>query len=365
MNKISIIPALLFAGALTALTGCNQLTDPALSLTVLASVQSGCQASMCHASTALKQSLPTSGLHTVHLNSRKLDQSDSRCLNCHWNYTNNPLHRNGRIDSYNAATQTRTPVSVVDFGGNLAFDSSSVSGGFSADSANCSSVLCHKSASSASLNWYVEADCAACHRLGSSIDPMTTNGSGSSGKHTTHVQGRGVYCSVCHSNYKNVPSHMNGIYGRVESSDIVNIRGSWSIRTNVAGEFSRTDGRCSNTSCHMIPASSFSYTFPGGDGEPVLNTVTAGGIPTVSPSWNSTGQTCTACHGNPPGTGSGPYTWHSGSHGSNSASNQCQFCHSDATGSGGLGTAITDALLHLNGSIEVTAVFTSGCFGCH
>ena len=120
---------------------------------------------------------------------------------------------------------------------------------------------------------------------------------------------------------------------------------------------------CSNIACHGVPAGSFSYYFPGGDGEPALNTVNYSGSGGSAPSWYTTGLGCTACHGNPPRNGA----WHSGYHagGLTSASNQCQFCHPDATGSNGQGTAITSPALHGNGVVNVQARFTTACFGCH
>jgi hypothetical protein len=121
---------------------------------------------------------------------------------------------------------------------------------------------------------------------------------------------------------------------------------------------------CSNVSCHMVPAGTFSYWFPGGDGEEMLNTVPTGGSPATTPSWESTGESCDACHGNPPRNAS----WHGGYHanqGPAGAYNQCQFCHPDATSTNGVATAITNPALHRNGIIEVTASFRSRCMGCH
>jgi hypothetical protein len=129
---------------------------------------------------------------------------------------------------------------------------------------------------------------------------------------------------------------------------------------------------CSNIACHGIPAGTFSYVFPGGDGEPVLNTVTiygnAGGS---TPSWYATGGVaCGACHANPPKNGtSGNNYWHSGFHGGQGptgARNQCQFCHPDASSpNNGIGDTITNPALHGNGVYNVQARFTSTCFGCH
>ena len=127
---------------------------------------------------------------------------------------------------------------------------------------------------------------------------------------------------------------------------------------------------CSNVACHGVPAGTFSFYFPGGDGEPVLNTVNVYGNTTgVTPSWYATGSTCTGCHPNPPRNGTdGSNVWHSGNHGNQGptgARNQCQFCHPDATGSNGVGTAITSPALHGNGVYNVQASFTSACFSCH
>lgn len=137
-----------------------------------------------------------------------------------------------------------------------------------------------------------------------------------------------------------------------------------------APAFNATAKTCSNVACHTVPPGTFSYYFPGGDGEPVLNTVNyGGGAPRPTPSWYATGAACAACHDNPPRNGSdGSNAWHSGYHGNQGptgAYNQCQFCHPDATGSGGVGTAITNASLHANGTANVQARFTTACFGCH
>jgi hypothetical protein len=132
--------------------------------------------------------------------------------------------------------------------------------------------------------------------------------------------------------------------------------------------FDATAKTCSNIACHGVPAGTFSYYFIGGDGEAVLNTVSYGGSMVSTPSWYATGLGCAACHGNPPRNGSnGSNVWHSGLHagGPTAAPNQCQFCHPDATGSNGVGTAITNPALHGNGVVNVQATFRSSCFGCH
>ena len=130
---------------------------------------------------------------------------------------------------------------------------------------------------------------------------------------------------------------------------------------------------CSSVACHGVPAGTYSYYFPGGDGQPILNTVSyGGGTSFTTPSWYATGIGCTACYGNPPS--SYGYVWHSGQHG---GGNACELCHPDAVSQNGVATGLnpaTDcgpngttpcATLHANGALDVTAHFNSTCFGCH
>ena len=125
------------------------------------------------------------------------------------------------------------------------------------------------------------------------------------------------------------------------------------------------DFTCSSVACHGMYAGTFSWYFPGGDGEPELHTVNYAGSGGSAPSWYSTGLGCTACHGNPPPNGA----WHSGNHGGQGptgARNQCQLCHPDASSpNNGIGNTITNPALHGNGTVNVQARFTSACFGCH
>ncbi|HEY3307052.1 MAG TPA: hypothetical protein VGJ93_01230 [Desulfuromonadaceae bacterium] len=139
-----------------------------------------------------------------------------------------------------------------------------------------------------------------------------------------------------------------------------------------APSFDANTKTCSNIACHGVPAGTFSYYFPGGDGEPVLNTVNYGGtVAGPTPSWYSIGASgCKACHGDPPLNGSnGSNAWHSGYHGGggpSSPQNQCQFCHPDASSpNNGIGDIITNPLLHANGTVNVQATFKSSCFSCH
>jgi Geobacter CxxxxCH...CXXCH motif (GSu_C4xC__C2xCH) len=135
--------------------------------------------------------------------------------------------------------------------------------------------------------------------------------------------------------------------------------------------FDATAKTCSNVACHAVPSGTFSYYFMDGSGEAVLNTVNYGSASRPTPAWYATGTAgCTACHDDPPRNGStGSNVWHSGYHGGQGptgASNQCQFCHPDASSpNNGIGDTITNATLHANGAVTVQATFKSACFGCH
>jgi hypothetical protein len=122
---------------------------------------------------------------------------------------------------------------------------------------------------------------------------------------------------------------------------------------------------CSNVACHGAYSGTFTYqTWDWGCDCPAENTVSYAGNGGTSPSWFTTGIGCAACHDNPPRNA----VWHSGYHanqGPSSAVNQCQFCHPDATGTNGQGTAITNPALHANGIVEVAATFKSSCYNCH
>jgi predicted CxxxxCH...CXXCH cytochrome family protein len=135
---------------------------------------------------------------------------------------------------------------------------------------------------------------------------------------------------------------------------------------------------CSNVACHGVPAGTYSYSFPGGDGQPVAKTVSYGGTSFVTPSWYFTGIGCTACHGNPPKPAAG--VWHTGMHGNiaDSIYNACELCHPDAISQNGAATGLNPATdcgpngtygvcaqLHANGTVDVWPRWDSSCFGCH
>jgi hypothetical protein len=138
--------------------------------------------------------------------------------------------------------------------------------------------------------------------------------------------------------------------------------------------WNRTAGSCASTYCHGGYSGTFSYSFQGGTGvaEPrTFNYSGSGATPLWTDQWTPippATAVCTTCHGIPPrnnGPGGTTPVWHSGQHGSPAdygAYNACSFCH---PGVDAAGTAFTDVSRHIDGLVDVTATFTSTCFGCH
>ncbi len=167
--------------------------------------------------------------------------------------------------------------------------------------------------------------------------------------------------------------------------------------------YNATGKSCSNVACHTVAPGTFSYYFPGDETDadgypiPVLKTVHyGGGTPPPTPSWYSTGQGCSACHGNAPypSTLEGPDTWHSSFHANNQNvgpinPNACELCHNSTAVPNGTwvpvafssntsppltqadgkyhGYQINPAATgqHANGTATVSAYFRSACFNCH
>ncbi len=95
--------------------------------------------------------------------------------------------------------------------------------------------------------------CVSCHQPGNlvdAVDPMTTNGSGLSGKHTKHVTERNIGCVKCHSEYISAPTHIDDALDTTDPSvtltlfDEVNTSGVWS------GDSGPSTGTCASMNCH-------------------------------------------------------------------------------------------------------------------
>ena len=94
--------------------------------------------------------------------------------------------------------------------------------------------------------------CLICHASLDmpAINPLISNGSGTSGKHIKHVSERGIACEFCHDNYMSKPTHMNGVLDAGNPAVTIvlfsatNPTGTW---TNDTGPGT---GTCSSLSCH-------------------------------------------------------------------------------------------------------------------
>jgi hypothetical protein len=367
MNVLQAYMIVMAAIAFTA-AGCGSDTGP----DNISSLQgSGSKSALgctekCHNSSnaGSPDPLVTNGTGTAGKHIRHVQERGITCERCHNGYFNSPTHMNGTLDTRSQMVN----IVIMDIVG--------PKGSWASGTGQCSGVACH---GSSTMDWYGTTSwttpaCTTCHSsaFSSVLDPVVTGGSDTTGKHEKHVTIYNYACSKCHQNYPNRPSHANGVRDTQDPSaqliwfDATNPTGTWSNDTGPG------TGACYSLSCHSIPAGlAFSYSFPGGDGNPVLNTVyTIGSASSITPSWYSTGILgCDACHDNPPRNGStGSNIWHSGNHGGQGPTgdrNQCQFCHPDAMGSNGQGTAITNPSLHVNGAINVQATYTNACFGCH
>jgi len=126
-----------------------------------------------------------------------------------------------------------------------------------------------------------------------------------------------------------------------------------------APSWARATATCASTYCHGNYQGTYTY-FSYNWGSDSFDEITVSYVGArATPTWTDGPTTCGSCHGNPPrSTGA----WHSGAHG---GGNDCQLCHPDASGSGGVGTTITDPTRHVNGVVEVTPKWSSRCFYCH
>ena len=290
----------------------------------------------------------TAGKHVRHVQERGI-----ACERCHSGYAGAPTHMNGTLD-------TRNPSANL-----IRMDITGPKSSWSAGTGQCANISCH---GSDTLDWYgtttwtTPADCIVCHTsaYAAVLDPLATNGSGTAGKHGKHVSSYAMACGKCHWNYPSRESHASGVLDTADPSVVI----VWFDAVNTAGTWTKDAGPgtgvCSSLACHGLYSGTFTFDFAG-DGN--ITTVTYTGAGVTEPSWYNAGLGCSACHGNPPPAYP---AWH-GSHANNSfaGANDCQLCHPDATGSSGVGTAITNTLLHVNGTPNVSPQWRTMCFNCH
>jgi len=88
-----------------------------------------------------------------------------------------------------------------------------------------------------------------CHASTSSLemDPLSTNGTGTYGKHVKHVLEHGILCETRHFNYYSSTHHMNGTLdgGRTTSLNVVSLN-----IVGPVGTWSPSSGQCTNVACH-------------------------------------------------------------------------------------------------------------------
>ncbi len=94
--------------------------------------------------------------------------------------------------------------------------------------------------------------CVQCHTSANSpaMDPLVSNGSGTSGKHVKHFQERRIACERCHFNYLNALTHMNGTFDTGNPAvNVVNLNiiGGAGLWTNDTGTGT---GGCTGVACH-------------------------------------------------------------------------------------------------------------------
>jgi hypothetical protein len=198
---------------------------------------------------------------------------------------------------------------------------------------------------------------AVSERLTGVAAPART---GAHGAHLTAIGTSGatyaaaVACSVCHA----VPADLAHAGGAGAAP--VTLAGTGSLPGSL-GSYAPATGTCA-TYCHGLYSGTYAWNeYDWGSDSVVTNTFPFQGSG-ATPAWSDGPMSCASCHGNPPGGGN---VWHSGRHGYLPSHRECQLCHPDATSVNGVGQAITNPALHVNGVVEVTPRWTSVCFGCH
>ncbi len=233
--KIFILAAHSVLLTAAAVTSCSELRYP-----LRRSDPVSCGASSCHEASPLGQFPPASGKHTVHLESH----AEILCSDCHNSYNANRRHKNGVINGYDSAAQKEAEGGIVFFNASAEpaiFRNPDAS--WNNETGSCGGMNCHPDA-----KWYAEpgsyvSGCAFCHRPGSSIDPLTINGSGADGKHAVHLSGSGYACEKCHSGYKSEPTHINGQLDADLPAVIVSFGDN-------SGEWNSAANSCGSLNCH-------------------------------------------------------------------------------------------------------------------
>jgi predicted CxxxxCH...CXXCH cytochrome family protein len=217
-------------------------------------------------------------------------------------------------------------------------------------------TMCHGGVESASgappkATWGNAGDPA---RGGGIADPLRV---GTHGKHLATTLTTSVTCGSCHV----VPADALAPGHADHGDSLATV--TWSgvaLTGGATPQWNRSAGTCATTYCHGSYSGVFTYgIWDWGIEDLVFVSVPYAGK-SATPGWTDGPLTCVSCHGNPP---SG--YWHGASHGSTATHRECQLCHPDATGANGSGgAAITDPSRHIDGTVDVTPQWGSGC-NCH
>jgi predicted CxxxxCH...CXXCH cytochrome family protein len=229
----------------------------------------------------------------------------------------------------------------------------------------------------------LDLDCTSCHGDASktatpadprwAAPPLDTAGEEASAQVGAHQKHLGatlsgpVACAQCHP----VPAGFAGhptletdfAWGTLATGAIVPTASTDPRFGNFSAPTSPTfaGGSCSATYCHGDFAGDYTYVVIQSD-PPEETTVRYAGK-AAAPSWVGGPMACDSCHGNPT---RGLGVWHSGSHGyPGNQYNDCQYCHPDAVGVNGVGTAITNPSLHVNGAVNLAPRFQDCSSNCH
>jgi predicted CxxxxCH...CXXCH cytochrome family protein len=183
------------------------------------------------------------------------------------------------------------------------------------------------------------------------------------GAHTKHLATTlmsPIACESCHVVPADVlaPAHIDGS----DALATVTFSGKALLGGITNAAWSRASGTCASTYCHGNYSGTYTFGVWDWSSEEVVTIYRPYAGRRATPGWTDAPVGCGGCHGNPPAASG---YWHSGEHGSTTAHRQCQLCHPDAYSETGVGLRITNPTQHVNGIVEVTPRWTSGCMGCH
>lgn len=96
-----------------------------------------------------------------------------------------------------------------------------------------------------------QSACLSCHGSPDipAVNPLLSNGTGTSGKHVKHFSERRIDCEHCHAGYFNNPSHRNGV---IDTGSPASALVQFSI-AGATGSWTSTgpgSGACSDVACH-------------------------------------------------------------------------------------------------------------------